>query len=203
MADKVVNFYSSDGAVVPIKAVDLGEGSYLLDTRAGKTVIASSELTRPDDVLDYAAGDAVANSTTGAEVLMMEFSGCARFLGGGGKIHKVRLLTDKKDDTSAYRLHLYSVAPAAASRAGDNVAFALLYADKANRVGYVDITALSTEDAATSTCAGTTIGLAGNLSVPFKCAAADTKLYGLLEIKSILTPAAQQKFFVELTMDQD
>lgn len=204
MSDKNVTYYQADGTPVSVKAVEQADGSFAMASVAGKTVIASAELKRPADTNPYAIKDAVANSTTGANVTMLEFAGSARSLGGGGSIAKVRLMTDKKDDASLYRLHLYHTAPAAALRVGDNSPFTFLWANRASRVGMIDLPALSTEDATGSTGAGATAGNGvANMPMPYQCAAADNKLYGLLEILTALTPASEQNYFVELTLMEE
>lgn len=205
MVDKMISFFQKDNVEVLVKAVDLGDGTYALDTMSGKSVIATAELKRPADTTPYAINDAVSNSTTGANVTMLEFASVARFAGGGGVIQKLRMLTDNKLDVAfQYRLHLYHTPPAAAARIADNALYTLLYANRAIRVGYIDIGPMSTEDAAASDSAAAIVSNgAGNLPMAFKCAASDTKLYGLLEIKGALTPVSEQNYFFELTVMQD
>jgi hypothetical protein len=142
--------------------------------------------------LAYIAKDAL-NSSVGAPVIIT-FANVGRKVGGTGYITKVRLMTSQSTNTARYRLHLYSVAPAALA---DNVPFTLLIANWINRIGYVDLDAMGTEGAG-SDCA---ISQNTDIRLQFACAAADRNLYGQFETLDIFTPAANQVYNIELGVE--
>ena len=157
-------------------------------------VIIGVELTRPADTTAYAVNDAVSNSTSDPTVLT--FTNLARANAKSGYIVKARLMTDQKTNTAQFRLHLYHTAPTAIN---DNSAQALLYANKDKAVGYIDFNAMTTEDATASDAAFSLwIG-----QLHFVCASASRTLYGLLETKTAFTPASAQKFYIELSADNN
>ncbi len=161
----------------------------------GSLQVVGVEITRPNDTTPYTAKDVIADNTAGLRVLT--FDAMALAAGGAGTITKARLMTDKKDYTGRVRLHLYHTAPTAIA---DNSPFLLLYANKANRIGQIDFPACASEDSSNSTAASALITPGfGGLPLDFKCAAGDDALYGILEDLDGKTPAAQQKFYVELT----
>lgn len=153
------------------------------------------ELTRPDNATAYTANDVVSNSVSSPTVLT--FTNVAAKEGGSGYIIKARLLTDQKANTAQFRLHLYSSAP---SSQADNIPFGLIYANKSTRVGYLDFDAMSTEDSTASDSA-MTLWTTGHIH--FVCGTGSRTLYGQLETKSAFTPASGQKFYIELSTDNN
>jgi len=160
----------------------------------GKTAVSSVSFIRPNNVTAYDAKDAVANNATGAEVLL--FVNAAAKNGGSGYITKVRLFTSQSTNVAIYRLQLYSSAPTAVN---DNAAFTLLIGNQAKRVGFIDVGPANTE----GTGSDSANAMNADVRMPFVCAAADTKLYGILETLTAFTPAALQTFFIELTVEQN
>lgn len=154
----------------------------------------AATLTRPADTTAYAAKDAVANSTSAPTVLT--FSKIARLPGSSMYIVKWRLFTNQSTNTARFRLHLYHTSPTAIN---DNAAFTLLWANRANRTGYLDFPACQTEgtgsDAANSQVKDERLSVC--------CAVGDRNLYGLLETLDAFTPASGQIFYIELTADQN
>ena len=158
---------------------------------AGNMSSASATLTRPSDTTAYAAKDVVTDSTSSPTVL--EFSDIANVVGGSGYIVKAILLTNQSTNTSRFRLHLYHTAPTAIN---DNSPFTLLWANRVNRIGYLDFVACSTE--------GTGSDMAQSQSdtvrLPF-ITSATKHLYGLLESLDAFTPASAQLFYIVLNAD--
>lgn len=177
----------SDGDFVAVRADDQGN---LLVFPPLRIVSVGVEVARPADTTAYAALDAVSDSTSAPTVL--QFAGMARKAGLGGAIVKAKLWTDQKTCTARFRLHLFNASPAAIN---DNSPFTLLYTTKATRVGYIDFGGAATEDPTNSTAAA---ALSASLRLAYACAAADTKLYGILETLDAFTPASGQKVYVEL-----
>lgn len=161
----------------------------------GRTVRNAATFSRPADTSAYAALDTVSTSTSAPVVIT--FSGMARINAGSGYITKARIMTDQKTNSARYRLHLFHTAP---TLTNDNVAFPLLWADRANRVGQIDFSPMTTEDATNSTCAES---LNEAVRLSFTCEAANTALYGILETLDAFTPASAQNFYISLTAEQN
>jgi len=158
-------------------------------------IVVGTELTRPADVTAYTANDVVSNST--ADPTYLTFENIARTEGGSGYIIKARMLTDQKTNVAAFRLHLYHTAPLPQ---GDNAPFALLYSNKASRIGIIDFDAMGTEDATKSDSAQT-LWTSGHLH--FVLPAGSKTIYGQFETKTAFTPASGQKFYIELATDNN
>jgi len=155
------------------------------------------EFTRPSDTTAYAARDVVSNSTSSPSVIT--FADFARVNQGSGIIVRARLMSDKKDVTASFRLHLFHTAPTAIN---DNSPYLLLYANAANRIGQVDFPAMASEDPTNSTASATmrpaSDGSAGPPNLWFQSASGSRAIFGMLETLGAFTPASGQKFYVEL-----
>lgn len=162
---------------------------------SGQTVAVAASFSRPTDTSPYTALDVVCDSASAPTVL--SFSNIARVNQGSGYITKARLLTDQKTNTARFRLHLFSASPTAIN---DNSPFLLLWANRADRVGYIDFDACITEDSSNSTAAG---ALNASIRLAFNCASASRTLYGILETRDGFTPANAQNFYIELTAEQN
>jgi hypothetical protein len=163
-------------------------------TAAGFGVITTASFTRPSDTTAYAAQDIVCNSTSAPVVLT--FSGAGRANGGSGIILAARHLKSSTTTTGAtYRLHLYKVAPTAIN---DNAPFTLLYANRANRIGFIDFS-----HAAAGTGSDATNALTTFANLPFVCDSAASALYGLLVVTSAYTPTSGEQHFIELSIAQN
>jgi hypothetical protein len=156
--------------------------------------VAAGELTRPADTTAYAAKDVISDSTSAPTVLT--FTGVARASGGSGYITKARIMTDLKTWTGRMRLHLFDTSPTAIN---DNSPFLLLYANKATRIGVIDFTTAATEDATNSTGAEVINDL---VRLPY-VTTGGANIFGILEVLEAATPASGQKFYVQLTCDQN
>lgn len=157
---------------------------------------SSTSFARPSNTDAYAAKDSVSNSTSAPTILT--FTNCGRIAGGSGYICKGRIFTDSATALlgSVFRLHLYHTAPTAIN---DNAAFTLLYANRANRCGYIDFPALATE----GTGSDSSSSLWVDLPLKFTCAAASTSLYGALEITTVgAAPASGQNIYIALDLEQ-
>ena len=161
----------------------------------GRTVRVAATFARPADTSAYAALDTVSTSTSAPVVITL--SNMARINAGSGYITKARIMTDQKTNTARLRLHLFHTAP---TLTNDNAAFPLLWADRANRVGKIDFSPMTTEDPTNSTCAES---LNESVRLSFTCEAANTALYGILETLDAFTPASGQNFYISLTAEQN
>lgn len=161
---------------------------------SGVQVITTASFTRPADTTAYAALDVVSNSTTAPTVLT--FSSAARANGGSGLILAARHMKNSTTTTGAsYRLHLYKVAVTATN---DNAQFAMLYANRATRIGFIDFNHVAGGTGSDCSTALSTI-----LNLPFVCDAAAAALYGVLTVTSAYTPTSGEQHFIELSIAQN
>lgn len=173
---------------------------------AGIATNAAAELTRPSDANAYAIGDAIANSTTAASVVPLQFT-VARAVGGTGRVNGAQLMVDSATAFGAIRLHLFSTTPfAAAGFQADNAALALTYTAlktgsagaNPNYIGYIDFQTFAAQSAS-----ATSNGVCDLTELNFTCAAASQVIFGLLEARAVFTPANGGKFDVSLDIIQD
>lgn len=174
--------------------LDIVTDKLLNSVKAGGYQVSPSTLfTRPSDTTAYAAQDAVSNSTTAPTFL--QFSGAARANGGSGIILSARHL---KSSTvvASFRLHLYrnnSVTPV-----NDNAQFPLLFANRMNRIGFIDFSHGSGGTGSDSTNALSTF-----VNLPFICDAVTSSLFGILTTTTGYTPVSGEQHFIELGIVQN
>jgi hypothetical protein len=160
----------------------------------GKIVaIAAAELTRPSDTNQYTALDAISDSTSAPTLLT--FSNVARANGGSGYITLVRMMTDQSTFTGQLRIHFFHTAPSAIN---DNAPYTLLYANRANRIGHVDLSVGNTEGTGSTAANARCLSDGTNLPLPFVCAGSDRNIYAMIETLTTFNPASGQKFYFEL-----
>lgn len=158
-------------------------------TAVGLQVLTTASFTRPSDTTAYAAQDVVSNSTSAPSVLT--FSAAAQANGGTGLILSARHMKSSAAITGAtYRLHLYRVAPTAIN---DNSPFTLLYANRANRIGFIDFNHQTGGTGSDASNALTTF-----VNLPFVCDAASANIFGILTVTSAYTPTSAEQHFIEL-----
>ena len=163
----------------------------LLTTGTLKAV--SAELTRPADTTAYAAGDAIATSTTAAISTILTFPGMARYVGGGGRILKVIASTSQKANVASYRLWLFTSAP---TKVADNAVLPLLLAERVFVSNKLDIGPMETEASTSTVAHAFGVGLIDDFVTT------DGNLYGILEPKTAFTPDSAQTFRVTLIVQQ-
>jgi len=154
-------------------------------------------LTRPADTTAYAVNDVISNSTTAPTAIIFDMATAGVEAGGSGYLVKLRALTNLKTWTGRLRIHLYKTVIVPGN---DNSAFGLLWANRANRIAYIDVPAFSTADATASDCAHSLIA---DLRIPFKLSADDTRLWAIVQNLDAPTPASGQIFFFSLLADRN
>jgi|SRR6478609_819462 len=164
-------------------------------TVIGSTINIQYELTRPADTTTYTANDVIANATSGA--IMIPFAAISRINQGSGYITKIRCVTDQKACVARLRLHIFNVSNIAQQ---DNAAYALTYANFVSKIGVVDLPPFSTEDATASNCAE---AMNADIRLAFKCAAASSALYVIAETRDGFSPANAQKFYFEMSAENN
>ena len=158
-----------------------------------KGATSNDSFGRPTDTTPYSIKDVVNLPTPG----LMTFDNVVRVAGGTFYIVKARLVTSLSTNTASYRLHLYDVDTI--TPIADNAPFTLLMAGNNHKIGYIDFAGTSTEGA------GSDIAESINSTVRLygKCDAADTAIYGVLQVLDAQTPSSAQIFDITLEIEQE
>jgi len=181
----------------------------ILETTGGdhRRLVAAAAFARPADVLAYASGDLVANSTTAGSVVPLAFAVARNARTApvdpatgpqaifSGAVRRARIAKSGTSVTSAsFRLHLYIAAPVPAN--GDNGVW--LTNGAASYLGFMDVTVdkAMSDGAAGHGAASIGPGILYQL-------AAGGQLYGLLEARAAYTPANAEQFTVTLEIESD
>lgn len=155
-------------------------------------VSVSASFTRPSDTTAYTIGDVIGPVTTPAN---LTFTNLLRIAGGSAYLVKAMLTSNNAASTMKVRLYLFDTDP---TPIADNSPFTLLYANAANRLGYIDFTNTITEGsgstAAEALWTGTPLQIVGNAS---------RTIYGVLVAQNAFTPASGSALTVKLSVDQN
>lgn len=169
----------------------------------GSTVASSATLTRPSNTTAYAQYDVVAAQASGASVVFLSFTSAGRVVDGSGYIVKARLETNRTTEAGAYRLYIYRKAAASLAtpptNVGDNDLFTMIYANSADRIGYIDFSTWVTGGSGSDSA----IAQVADVRLAYGCASDSTTLYGLLTTTAAVTPASAQQFTVYLTFERN
>ncbi|MBM3136392.1 MAG: hypothetical protein FJZ89_14150 [Chloroflexi bacterium] len=225
MADAYIRVHDPEsGSYYKVKIKDQGDGTYalaatgaansgvdigdvdVLSIAAGETHIGevggkitriSGTFTRPADVNAYIPNDTVSNSTSATTPLAL--SSVFRVASGSAYLVGLRLETNLKSITPRFRVHFFAVNNPTV--AADNVAYKEVYADAANRRGFVDLPAMSTAVDTTNS----DMSQAEDFTIrrPMVAAAAATGLWVVLETLDAFTPASGQSFTLVTLWDQN
>jgi|ERR1051326_7938827 hypothetical protein len=145
------------------------------------------------------AGVAVAGNgawTSGGTVQkMLRFADVVPTVGGGGVISAVKLQVRNATVTAGtFRVRFFKKPH---TQIADNAAYTLLDANKADDVGYVDLTILTTDGAGSDM--SEVIALLAQ-PLPFTCDAARTDLFADITALGTFTPASGDTFRLEITV---
>jgi hypothetical protein len=162
----------------------------------GITPQSGFQLTRPADTLVYAAGDAIANATSGAALLGI--ANAASIPGGSGVVLGGRLVKSGSGVTNAdFRLHFFRNYAGAAPN--DNVAWAPTAADLREHLGYIDFLV------ANSITINANVVYQGVLSrsnITFNLDTT-TSIFAVLEARGAYTPTSAEVFDVDIDVSSD
>jgi hypothetical protein len=162
---------------------------------ADAIVFPSATFTRPSNTNAYIASGVVSNSTSAP--VLLEFAGAANTLGGNGVILSARHMKSSTTTVGAnFRLMLYRVGTV--TPINDNAPFTMLWANRANRVGFVDFAHTSGGSGSDSSGA-----LSTYVGLPFVCGAATSSLFGILTTQGAYTPASAEQHYIELAISQN
>lgn len=138
----------------------------------GGKLIQNSDTFTSASAGDYAANDVVAADTNDTGTTPLRGITVGRVVGGGGYLVGARISTNNASWAAGLRMDLYTVQAPTTALVGDNVASAQKYANAAQFVGSVEFATMST-----TTGSDFRRAVRDDLRIPFKCDAADTKLY--------------------------
>lgn len=183
---------ATNGLDVDVTRIQAGENH--LGEVGGKTAIVSASVTRPANTTQYAAGDAVTDSTSAPT--RITFASIARVNNGSGVIVAATLIDSVNAGTKGqFELWLFdtSVTPD-----NDNSAFTPTDAECETLIGVIPFNVWYVGDSGSNAVAPVQ-----GLSIPFKCTGGADDIFGLLVVRNAYTPASAEKFTVRLSVLQD
>lgn len=161
----------------------------------GNLIRTSTEFTRPADTTAYAANDVVSDNTSTTTPISL--ANAVRINGGTGYVVRASVITDKKSIVPRIRVHLFNASTATLS--ADNANWQDKYADNSKRLGYFDLTAMTTGADTTNSDMSRTQD--ATLRHAIKAASDTTTIYAVLETLDAFTPASGEKFTLTLWTD--
>jgi hypothetical protein len=178
-----------------IRATALPVSGPLTDTELRAAVVLISgrskedtfTFARPDNVTVYAIGDVVGDAVADTDTTPLPGITVASAVGGSGYITSVELAINQTTALFRPQLHFFNVAAPTTALGGDNVAFARLFANEAEYIGSQILPSFYLSPGAGADMVSARLD---DLRIPFKCAAADTDIYVLLETLDAWTPVA-------------
>ena len=154
-----------------------------------KILKVSASFTRPANTTAYTAGDVVSNDATTTTPMPLT-------CGDRGVIVGARLETNKKSITPQVRINL--LVEDDGTIAGDNAAHKEVYADVAKRIGYIDLTAMTTP----ADTSNSDLSVSQNFAVRIPFVNAGTlPIYAVLTAIDGFTPASGQGFTLTLLVE--
>lgn len=176
------------------KDATLTNGSTIVGGKMGEPVELT--FTRPNNSNAYASNSVIATSTTAPIQLILDLATAGVPAGGSGYLTKLRALTNLNTFTGRLRLHLYRSAP---TLINDGSPFTLLWANRSNRIGFIDLPAFNTGGAGSDAANA----ILSDLRFGFKLAPGETRLWIIIQNLDAPTPAANQQFFFSLLVDRN
>jgi hypothetical protein len=153
---------------------------------------STASFTRPSNTTQYAINDVLGTSPA----TVMTFANCARLEGGSGIIIGATHSKNNATVTSAlFRLFLWNVAPTAIV---DNDPHTLLYANRTSRVAIIDFSTHITSGSGSDS----SVAITTERSIPYKCAAGGTSLFGVAVPLATYTPVSAEQHWFELQLIQ-
>lgn len=148
----------------------------------------------------YDAEDVLSQSATNAAGTCWTFTNIVRQEGSSGLIVKVHAISETTAVTPRLRLFLFTAVPTC--ELDDHAAnTALLHADLANYVGYVDLPVMEDVGTGDSEIVGTPSN-SNQLPLAFTCAATSRNLYGVVATKDAFTNTATNDLVIRITVEQ-
>jgi len=194
-----VPLLDSDGQVI-ISPLALSAGTARIGTVSGvlKQVITTKAIDA--SLGAYAVGDVVNDDDCSTTATCWTFADVARVDGGYGYIVDATIFSDSEGIVPELTLLLFNATPT--GQLTDNSANSNPDpADRLKWVGYIEFPAME------GFCCSASVALVspstvGHLPLAFKCAAADTSLYGVLYTKTAFTQVATDDITIALLVEQ-
>jgi len=162
------------------------------------TVLTVNTFSLQDEVTGAAIAGNAAYTAGGTVQPILRMADVVPFPGGSGQIVAVKLqVRNVAVALGTFRVRFYN---GPVDQIADNAAFTLLDANKLKRVGYVDLTILTTAGAGSD--ASEVVALLPQ-PLPFVCAAGRSDLFIQVEAIGAYTPAASDTIRVEVTIRRD
>jgi hypothetical protein len=190
-----VDLTDTAAAFVSDFAADYLEEGIVLTSSAADLIFTAASAGVPftSPVITNTVGDldgTVENTTPNAVIVPIEFTDMCIESGGGGVLMAVKLDTNITAMTAKeVRVWIFSDEPT--SIAGDNVAFATAYANKAKLLFFADVIMEAVE--------GSSDNIVGYLTLADQYVCADQSLYVLLQAVDAFTPTSGGKINITLS----
>ena len=165
----------------------LPAGTNVIGQTGYKLVKVSANFTRPADTTAYAVGDAVTNSTSSPTVFQLDLGALGAVAGQGIEIRKLAVVSSAKQAT----LPLFNVYLNNATFTATNDNAALDIPDATMEQGGSWFAC----DVQNFTASNSRVAYV-NIASPMVLAAADTKLYGIIQAANAYTPVSGEKFTI-------
>lgn len=170
----------STGIVLAAGTNQIGKIGYTLKK-------VSANFTRPADTTQYAIGDAISNSTSAPVVFQLDLSSVGAVNGQSVEIRKIAVISSAKQST----LPLVNIYLSSATFTATNDNSALDIDDTTMEAGGAWFTC----DEQNYTASNSRVAKS-NSNCPMVLAAADNKLYGILQAANAYTPVSGEKFTI-------
>jgi hypothetical protein len=186
---RLVGATGSEGSKTVVEPVS---GEVFLGQVGGRSRVITASFNRPADTTQYAAGDAVSDSTSSPT--QITFNGAARINDGSGVIVNATLIDSvNAASDGVFELWLFD---ASVTPNNDNSAFAPSDGDAEKAIGVIQFSV------AVSGSNNSVYAVTG-LSIPFKCSGGVDDIFGLLVVRNAYTPVNAEKFTIRLGILQD
>lgn len=168
-------------------------------------ILVEVNFTRPNDATAYAANDAVSNSTSAPSALTL--AGCARSLGGSGRIVGAELIDSVNAGTKGNFELLIFNGSAAPTPTNDNAANVVSDANALKLIGSIIFHSNNAfvPDAAANACYDGTRSSGADafrkIDMPFACDPTLTNLWALMVVRNAYTPSNNENFAFRIWID--
>lgn len=175
--------------------VRVSEHGDLIVVGQGKRV--QDTFTRPANTTAYAAGDVISGTVSDTDTTVLRSLNLGWRNGRVSWLTFLRLETNLTTFLTKTRLHLYTVAAPTTAVAGDNTAYARVYANKAFYIGVIEIPILTLWRAGDDLVSATVVLNSIDGQLPFlipPTTGTTLVYYRLVVLEGTPTPASGQSF---------
>lgn len=167
---------------------------------SNRVVVVENEITRPNDVNAYAAGDAISEVTTNNHFDFGALKPTTPNSRVTGRIVAARIVVGAKDTIAAMDLHCFHTD---IGEDADNAAWTPTDAELKTAIATISFAATDFKDGdATAGAGGNQIGYKADLNIPFSLTVANT-LFAQLVARAAYTPIASTPYQAQLVLEID